>query len=289
MKYLLNIHPRIIYIFVALALAIPMIFKVSFIPVPMKAAEDTFKVMAALPDNSKKPVVIALDWGPGTMAENEPQSKLIMEHLFRKKIPFILMTLYVQAAPILQELPLELIKTLKKENPEFNFQYGVDWVNLGYQAGGWQAVQAIARSEEFHNVLKNDSKGTPIGEIPLMQNVHTLKDVSLLVQITSLVGTFNTWLQFFRIDSYTPPMLHGCTSISIPDAYLYYSSKQILGFFEGVAGAAWYEQLMDKVYPKREDYAIGTNTGLAFAQLVILLFIVLGNITYLIEQRSKRK
>lgn len=289
MKYLLNIHPRIVYIFVALALSIPMMFKVSFIPVPMKAAEDVFKVMAALPDNSKKPVVIALDWGPGTMAENEPQSKLIMEHLLRKKIPFILMTLAAEAAPILQELPLELIKTLKKENPEFNFQYGVDWVNLGFQVGGYQSVQMIARSEELHKVLKNDYKGTPIGEIPMMQSVHTLKDISLLVQITSLVGTFSSWLQYFRTDSYTPPMLHGCTSISIPDAYLYYSSKQILGFFEGVAGAAWYDQLMDKVYPKREDQATGTNTGLAIAQLVILLFVVLGNITYLVEQRSKKK
>ena len=246
MKYLLNIHPRLVYLFVALALAIPMILKTNFKPVPMKAAADVFKVMEALPDNSQKPVVIALDFGPGTMAENEPQSKIIMEHLFRKKIPFILMTIYVQAAPILQEFPLELIKTLKKENPEKNWQYGVDWVNLGFQAGGWQSIQAIARSEDLHKVVKSDYKGTPLSEIPLMQKVHTLKDISLLVQITSLVGTFNTWLQFFRTDSYIPPMLHGCTSITIPEAYLYYNSKQILGFFEGVAGAAWYDQLMNK-------------------------------------------
>ena len=83
-------------------------------------------------------------------------------------------------------------------------------------------------------------------------------------------------------------MLHGCTSITIPEAYLYYNSKQILGFFEGVAGAAWYDQLMNKIYPKREEQATATNTGLAVAQLVILLFIVLGNITYLIEQRNKK-
>lgn len=287
MKFLTNIHPRIVYLFVGLALALPMIFHLNFKPVPMKASEDVFKVISELPDNSKRPVIIALDWGPGTMAENEPQSKIIMEHLFRKKIPFILTTLYVQAAPILKELPLELVQTLKKENPEFDFQYGVDWVNLGFQAGGWQSIQSIARAEDIHKVVKTDYKGTPVAEIPLLKNFHTIKDVSLLVQITSLVGTFNAWLQFFRTDAYTPPMLHGCTSITIPEAYLFYNSKQILGFFEGVAGAAWYDQLLTNVYPKREELATGTNTGLAIAQLIILFFVIIGNITYLLEKRKK--
>jgi hypothetical protein len=283
--FIRGVDARIIYIFVFLALGAPLVAEIKLPPAPMTAAEDVFKQIDALKPEPGKIVVIAADWGPGTAAENGPQGRLIMEHLMRKRIPFALMTLYSLAPPFLTNVPLDVVKSLEQEQPGQTWEYGKDWVNLGYQVNGPLSLQSLGRAKDFRDVQKVDAYGAPLEELPAMKGVKNIHDVQMLVQITGLVGVFNTWLQFFRSDDYAPPMVHGCTSITIPEAYMYYSSKQILGFFEGVAGAAWYDKLLDQHYPKRKDVAIGVNTGLAVAQLVILAFIVIGNIGYLLAKR----
>lgn len=282
-----GLDPRIIYVLVVLALFVPLRSKLRLPPAPMKAAEDVFAQIDKIKPEPGKIVVIAADWGPGTSAENQPQTELVMEHLFRKRVPFALMSLYQLASPTLKELPLQVVARLKREMPNEDWEYGKDWVNLGFQVAGALSLQSMSKAADIKDVLKTDANSTPVAEIPVMKDVKSIKDVQLLVHITGLVGVFNTWLQFFRTEGYAPPMLHGCTSISIPDAYMYYASKQILGFFEGVAGAAWYDKLLDANYPKREEVATRVNTGLGIAQLVILGLIVLGNISYFATREKK--
>lgn len=282
-----RLDARVIYLLVVVALVGPLLFEVRLPPAPMKAARDAFDVVDKLEAGTGKIAIIAADFGPGTTAENQPQAELVVEHLFRKRVPFALISVYSQASPMLRELPLRVVERLQKELPGENWVYGKDWVNLGFQVNGALSLQSFAKAADIHEVQPTDAFGNPLADLPMMQNVHTIRDVSLLVQITGLVGVFNTWLQFFRTEGYAPPMLHGCTSISIPDAYIYYSSKQILGFFEGIAGAAWYDKLLSDRFAKREDVANQVNTGLAFAQLVILVLIVFGNIGHLFASRGK--
>lgn len=283
-----GIDPRIIYLFVALALALPLVRDVKLPPARMFAAEDMFAQIDQLKPEPGKIVFIAADWGPGTSAENEAQTRLVIEHLMRKRVPFALISLYQLAKPMLQELPRSVAATLQAERPGESWVYGRDWVNLGFQVAGAQTLQSLSKTGNLHEVLRTDANLVPLGEIPVMKEVRSIKNVQMLVHITGLVGVFNTWLQFFQSEGYRPPMLHGCTSISIPEAYIYYDSRQILGFFEGIAGAAWYDTLMTKEYPGRKEVAFRVNTGVAFAQLVILAFIVLGNIAHFLERAQER-
>lgn len=279
--------PKLIYLLVFLVLAVPILCELKLKPSPMNTANKVFEKLNSLEGKRGELVVISLDWGPGTSAENKPQSKLIMEHLLRRRIPFALFTLYQQASPFLKELPLEVVAELKREMPEQDWEYGRDWVNLGYLFNGAIALQALARAEDIRSVQNTDANGLPLDELEIMQGFKNIRNVPLLVEITSLVGVFNTWLQFFRRDDYIPPFIHACTSITIPEAYMYYSSGQILGFFEGVAGAAWYDELLNKVYPRRKEQASGTNTGLAVAQLLVLFLIVWGNVNYFFSRKPK--
>ncbi len=281
-----GIDRRIIFLLVALALAAPLRFQLRLPPAQMKAAEDVFAQIDKLEHVPGKLVVIGADWGPGTSAENQPQTELVIEHLLRKRVPFALMSLYQLASPMLKEVPFQVAARVAKQTGE-SYEYGKDWVNLGYQVNGALALQGIARAENMQDVLKTDANGTPLSEIPVTKDLRKLSDVQMLVHLTGLVNVFNYWLQFFRNQNYIPPMLHGCTSISIPDAYMYYSSKQILGFFEGIAGAAWYDELMNAKYPGREEVATRVNTGLGVAQLLILGIVALGNIGQLLGRRRK--
>ncbi len=276
---------RIIYLFVVVALSIPIIYRVEMKPAPMGTADDFYEAVESLDPNSGKIVLIAADWGPGTMAENRPQTEVAIEHLLRRRQPFALITIYTLGAPFLEEVPKGIVKRLEKEMPDEKWEYGKDWVNFGYRPGGILMIQGLAKAEDLHDVLRADATETPLADIPMMEGVHTIEDISMFMEFTGLVGAFNAWVQFFR----GPIFLHGCTSITIPEAFIYYSSKQIIGLLEGLAGAAWYETKLYEDYSERdkESLALSTNTGLSFAQLVVLAFILLGNVGVLMRALSK--
>ena len=286
--FLDRVDRRVIYVFVLLSLAIPIWLKVSLKPARMRSAEDLYAAVERLDPKSGKIVFIAMDWGPGTGAENGPQTEVFVEHLMRKRIPFALMSLYIYAPPFMRELPLRVKARLEHELPGEKWEYAKDWVNLGYKPNGTFELQKLSGSKEWHNVIQTDESGIPIEDIPVLKNVHSMNDVAMLAQFTGLVGVFNIWLQFFQTEAYRPTMVHGCTSITIPEAYIYYASKQIVGMFEGVAGAAWYEQLLNQTYPNRskENVAIPINTGLSYAHLVIIGFMLLGNIGTIMRRLS---
>jgi hypothetical protein len=275
-----QIDRRVIYAFVLFSLAIPILLGVSLKPARMQTATDFFSVVEKLQPEPNQVALLSFDWGPGTSAENSPQSELILEHLMRRRIPVVLISTYTQAQPILRELPLKIVKKLETEFPDKRWSYGTDWVNFGARPGGFLEIQKLAKSKDFHEVLKADASGVPIKELPLMQKVRKIEDIALLGEFTGLVGAFNIWLQYFQNEKYKPVFVHGCTSITIPEAYIFYESKQIVGLLEGIAGAAWYEYLLGEKYRNRsgELAAIPTNTGISYAQLVIIGLIVLGNL-----------
>ena len=281
LDYLEKIDRRIIYIFLVVSLAIPLILDVSLKPARMETAQSFFNEMEKLEAQPGKLVLVASDWGPGTMAENRPQTELVIEHLLRKRIPFAMISVYVLADPFLRELPLEVAERLSKETGE-TWEYGKDWVNFGYRPGMSTTLQSLAKAESIADKLSVDANQIPLSELPIMKGVTNKDDISLIIEITGLVGVFNAWIQFFS----GPPMLHGCTSVTIPEAFIYYSSNQIRGLFEGVAGAAWYEVLLTERYPSREgtDIAMRVNTGLSFAQIVVVFFIALANIGLLLRR-----
>jgi len=280
-----QVDPRLVYLLVALALAIPLITGASLRPARMESAESFYKTIDGLDSAKTQFVLIAADWGPGTSAENAPQTAVAIEHLMRKHIPFAVVSLYPLSEPFLRSVPEKIAAALEKEMPGQHWEYGKDWVNWGFRFGGQSFVQGVARSGNIHEQLGSDAFGTPIEQIPCMKSIHSLKDINLLIQITGLVGVFNTWIQFFQDSSYRPPVLHGCTSITIPEAFIYLSSGQILGLHEGIAGAAWYDQLLTNAYPDRQkSSAISINSGVSYAHLIILAFIVLGNISYFLSR-----
>ena len=54
-----------------------------------------------------------------------------------------------EAEPFLQELPERAAKRLSSENPREKWEYGKDWVNLGYRPGGVIMIQKMAAAQDF--------------------------------------------------------------------------------------------------------------------------------------------
>lgn len=283
-----NIDRRIIYALVLLALSIPLLNKWSIPPARMQAAELFYNVVDTVEVPKGDIAFAALDFGPGMAAETATQAEAVIEHLMRRRIPVVFFSIYVLAEPFLESIPQKIAKRLAAEYPGETWEYGKDWVNLGYRSGGYLMVQSIPKSENLAELFKRDIRGNSLADLPAFREVRTLEDIKLLVQFTGLSGVFDTYVQFFQKKGYRPKYGHGCTSITIPEAYIYLDSGQIDGLLEGIAGAAWYSHLLNKNYPNRIPDASGIlNTGLGVAHLVIIALIIVGNITALVGRRAR--
>jgi hypothetical protein len=90
---------------------------------------------------------------------------------------------------------------------------------------------------------------------------------------------FDTVVQFFQKKGYRPTLVHGCTSITIPEAYIFLDSGQLNGLLEGIAGAAWYSEVLRRNFPLSDNSKLlVTNTALSAAHIMIILLIIAGNI-----------
>jgi hypothetical protein len=281
-----NIDRRIIYALVFLALSIPLLNKWSIMPARMKGAERFYEVVDTLKTGPSDIAFVAMDFGPGMAAETGTQAEVVVEHLMRKRVPIAFFSQYVLAEPFLESIPAKVAARLEKENPGQFWKYGIDWVNLGYRTGGYLIVQSIPKSENLVDLFKRDIRGNNLADLPAFKGVRTLENIKLLAQFTGLVGVFDTYVQFFQKKDYRPLFTHGCTSITIPEAYIYLDSGQLNGLLEGIAGAAWYSVLLNRNFPQRiPDNSGVLNTGLGVAHLVIIILVLIGNLTALLARR----
>jgi len=157
----------------------------------------------------------------------------------------------------------------------------------GGAAGTWFFVDP---TENLAGLFEKDARGNRISELPAFSGLRTLRQIAFLAEFTGLVGVFDNYVQYFTSKDYTPAFGHGCTSITIPEAFIYLDSGQIQGLLGGLAGAAWYSEMLRQRYPERPvDESLMLNTGLGVAQLVVIAFIVLGNLAGLLRPPRRRQ
>ncbi len=277
---------RYIYLLVFVVLAIPLLLKLSLTPARLKASTQAYNLIENIQFSPGEIAFIALDFGPSTKAENEAQAMVLMEHLFRKRVPVVLFSMIPFAEAFLKLTPEKVAEKLQKENPEETWVYGKDWINLGFRQGATILLQQITKSDDLKELFKADVNGTALNNFAFLKDFKDFNQIKLLGHFTGLVGVFDRYLGFFSSKTHRPLFIHGCTSITIPEAYIYLDSKQLDGLFEGIAGAAWYSHLLNQNFPNREpDTALLVNTGLGVAQLLIIVLIIIGNIVYFVKRK----
>jgi hypothetical protein len=269
-----------------LAVGLPIVFGISQKPSRLVSAERMYDVVEKVQVQPGEVAMIWLDFGPNTIAENEPQAQVLIEHLFRRRIPVVLLSQYQQAERFLTRIPNEVAKRLEAEMPGQQWRYGEAWVNAGFRPGGAIFIQSMVNAADVSKFLGRDVNGMPISHYPAFSAIGGVERVKLVGEITGLVGVFDNIIQFFQKNEYRPTIVHGCTSITIPEAYIFLDSGQLKGLLEGIAGAAWYSVVLKEHFPNSENKELlVTNTALSAAHIVLILLIVLGNIVPLFQRR----
>jgi len=276
---------RLIYLLMILAVGLPIVFGISQKPSRLVSAERMYDVVEQVRVQPGEVAMVWFDFGPNTIAENEPQAQVLLEHLFRRRIPVVLLSQYQQAERFLAKIPNDVAKRLESEMPGQQWRYGEAWVNAGFRPGGAIFIQSMVNAADVSKFLGRDVNGMPIAQYPTFSAIGGVERVRLVGEITGLVGVFDNIIQFFQKNDYRPTIVHGCTSITIPEAYIFLDSGQLKGLLEGIAGAAWYSEVVKEHFPNSENkQLLVTNTALSAAHIVLILLIVLGNIAPLFKR-----
>ncbi|MDZ7821423.1 MAG: hypothetical protein U5N26_06210 [Candidatus Marinimicrobia bacterium] len=170
-----SLDRRIIFLIIAIVVFIPLLVPLGLPVETTQLTEDAFYAIDDLPENAK--VLLSFEYGPSTKPEIHPMAISVLRHLFAKGNKVIVMCLWPDGLFMAQEA-LELVA-----RNEFDLEYGVDYVNLGYRPGNEAVIKGITKSFEAN--FSVDSKGAPITAIPIMNDVQTAKDVDFIFSLSA--------------------------------------------------------------------------------------------------------
>ena len=316
-SWLLRIDRRLVYLFVMVALAAPLVAQkftdLTMKPAPLPSARKIFDRIEQIarerdeyernPDDTpildedgkprkyRKIVLVASDFGPQTRAELRPMVEAVIRHLMMRRIKFAIMTNVLDGAGYCKEIPESLAR-------EYGLGYGVDWVNFAWKPGRVFLIKQMGRN--MRAALKTDASGVDLlddkavaEKLPCFAGVREAGDVELVVEITGLVGFVEMWIGYFASEKARPEIAHGCTSVSIPDAFTSMEAGKLIGLFEGIAGAAAYNEFLKEIrgpgQPSPSADARLAMTSQTVAHLMVMFFVLLGNLGLIVGLVRRRK
>jgi hypothetical protein len=273
---LLSIDRRIIFLFIAVAVAVPLFFKISMrIPVT-PIVRGVYDAIEELPAGSK--VLVSFDYDPGSMPELQPMAEAFFRHAFRKDLKVIIMGLWPQG-PLQANMALEVVFQ-DEEIKTKNLQYGIDYVNLGFTAGNEVVIDRMGHS--FEESYPKDGQGTPLSELPLMKGVKNYDNVDLIYSLSAGYPGTQEWVQY-AVDVFHVKLAAGNTAVQAPSMYPYVQTGQLAGVLGGMKGGAEYETVLGI-----PGIAVGYMFSQAIAHAVICLFIIIGNLAFFSSKKRKR-
>jgi hypothetical protein len=271
-----NVDRRVIY-FVLIIAVVAVLLNPIGLPVPVTTPTRRYHdAIASLPRGSL--VLVGIEFDAGALPENGPMLEATMRLLIKSNQRFVLASLW-SGGPAVARIYLDKLKTVIDSSGK---RYGEDFVLLPYLAGGEMAAAALAK--DLKNTAKNDYFGTPVTDIPVLKNVKDAKDFSLAICITAGTPGVEEYLRQW-VSPYNMPLIAGALGVAAPTYIPYYNSGQIKGMLQGLRGAAELELIIGA-----PSSAVSSMDALSAGHLVTIVFIVFGNIVFLMKKyQPKRK
>ena len=279
-----SLDRRIIFLIVGLSVLIPLL-KPEWIDLPIRPTPESQIVFDEINKlNAGDKMLLSFEYSPSTKPEIHPMAIAILKHLYAKNIQVYGFALWPDGNFMSTEAFSEV-------SDDYDKKYGVDYVNLGYKPGGEAVIKGI--SSDIRTLYPADLQGTSINDIPMMKDVVNIEDFDFVFSLSAGYPGSKEWVQY-ACDPNNIPLSTGCTSIQVTDIMPYVENDQIRGILAGMPGAAEYESLVEAELQKMEiagkpGEALGMMAAQSIAHVVIVLFIIFGNISYFITRKKNRK
>jgi hypothetical protein len=262
---------RILFLIVLACAAIPLLIGASVRLSVGPTVKGMYNAIDSLPPGSY--VYLAADYDPGSLPELYPMNVAFVEHLFSKDVKIIAASLWAPGPPLSQRVFDEIA-------PKYGKSYGVDYVNLGFKEGREAVMVSVA--EDLKATFPEDYFGTPYEEIPVLRGIGSLRDVSLIVNVSAGYPGIKEWVQQIAT-RFGIPIGGGVTAVSGPEMYPYIQSGQLVGLLAGMKGAGEYEQILGK-----PGLGLAGMAAQSSVHVAVIVFIVLANVFYFMERKKPK-
>lgn len=269
MERFLRIDRRIIFAIITAAVIVSLILRFE-LPIPAsEPVEGVYKKVESLPKGAH--VMISFDYDPSSKEELQPMAIAFLHHCFIRDLKVIGMTHY-PGAPGLAEQAMNTVAG------QYNKKYGEDYVFLGYKPGSASLI--INMGENLYSAFPKDFYGRETAALPVLRGVDSLRNIDFLFDLAAGT-TIEMWIVYGK-EKYKFALGAGCTAVMGPDMYPFLQSKQLNGLLGGLKGAAEYEALV-----KKKASAVSGMRPQSVVHVIIILFVIFGNVVYFTSKKDR--
>ncbi len=264
---------RYIFLVIALVVMLPLFFPLGLPIRPTIASQTVYDVVEEL--NAGDKALVSFEYGPSTKPEIHPMAVGLLRHLFEKDVKVYVTCLW----PDGQFMAMEALEQVAED--QYGKEYGEDYVLLGFRPGNEAVIKGLVSN--LRKVFTVDANGNFLDDIPMMDGINQVADFDYLFSASAGYPGTVEWVQY-AADPVGITMSTGTTSIQVNEVMPYVQSGQIKGILGGMPGAAEYESLIGQA-------GIGTSgmDAQSVAHIVIVAFIIFGNISFFVERRRSKK
>lgn len=277
----IEVDRRVIFLFIFVSVSVPILFPITFEEQATPVVKRAFDHIENLPEGSR--VLLSFDFDPAMAPEVQPMADAIMRHALAKNHKVIFMSLWATGQGLLDQTMRRILPVEFPEKID-----GRDYVSVGYTAGNEGVLNVIV--SDFKKMFPSDVNSVPLDSIEIFEGVSSCRDLDLVVTFGGGKPGAKEWVLFVG-DRASVPVAVGVAAVVAPQMYPYFPD-QVVGILGGIKGAAEYESELIKHYPQ---FAERGTPGLVMmgpqtlAHVVIIAFIVFGNIAYFVGRRREMK
>jgi hypothetical protein len=257
-----TIDRRILFVLMFFGVALPLIFNFRLPNKITREVRETYDFIQSLPEGSV--ILFSFDHDTATLPEMTPMARALLYHVFHRGFKVVGMAFRAEGAAIGN-------KAFHEMGDKFGLVEGEDYVFLGYRPEITAGILGLG--ENIARVYPKDYRGIPLADIPLMQKVHNYRDIALVISVSD-DDTPSYWINYANA-RYQQAIVPAITAVMATTYYPFLQEKQIVGMVPGLKGAAEYEQLIKRP----GDASVGMSAQ-STAHMVIVLFVLLGNVGY---------
>jgi len=266
--YLEDIPREVLYAVLLVFFVAPMIYPLG-LPVPITAnVRKWYATIDALQPGS----VVMIDFGYSGGGEPElgPMAVVVYKHLFQKEgVKVICMSTSIEGTQLWDKAMAEI-------NPSrYGAEYGVDYIHIGYIAGGETAMAAIGK--DLRATTSTDYHGDPLDQFPIMEGIVDATSFDLLICYTTGGDQSEGWVrQWYTV--YGTPYMCSVLAMMVPTMLPYMNAGQIISVTSG-AQAGEMESLV-----KAPARGIKSADVITLTHILCLAYVVIGNVAYLAKK-----
>ena len=250
---------------VILAMVVPAISPLGLPLMTGDMSKAWYNTVDALPEGSI--VLMDIGYGSGGYPSLGPGNIAALHQMFEGGLKVVLMATSLEGTMM---YPLIMAEVMPEEN--YGLVYGEDYVFIGYIAGEQTAMAGVLG--DLKALVSVDYQGTSIDGFSLMDNINGADDIDLVAYLTTGGGIAEGWV-YQAYSQYNMDVIGGVLSMMTTSIKPYYDSGQLLGIMDGIKGAADLEFITG-----HPGDAIVSSDILTFTQILVLIFIFVGNLSY---------